>query len=288
MTDAERRNAQTLIDLALAEDLGSRGDATSAAFIPVEATGSARFIARKPGVLAGSRVAGLVAEAFEGRLRYEPLLPDGSPLSRGDVIARLHGNTRALLAAERTALNFLQRLSGVATLTRAHVDAVAGTRARVLDTRKTTPGWRLLEKYAVRMGGGHNHRIGLYDAILIKDNHIASLKLPSPDGAVAAVERARASAGPGVPIIVEVDDLLAFRAVLALEPDVILLDNLPPEQMRVAVRERDSSGKRTQLEASGGINLSSIGAVAAVGVDRISVGAITHSAVALDIALDWE
>ncbi|MGL4424421.1 MAG: carboxylating nicotinate-nucleotide diphosphorylase, partial [Gemmataceae bacterium] len=224
----------------------------------------------------------LVAHAVDPRLVFTPVLPDNSIVAPRAILGRIHGPYRSILIAERTALNFLQRLSGVATLTRQYVDAIRGTRAVVLDTRKTTPGWRLLEKYAVRMGGGTNHRIGLYDAILIKDNHIAGV-----GGIVAAVERARAYPGnAGLPVEVEVDSLDQLRAVLPLRPEIVLLDNMAPEVMEEAVRLRDQLSLKTQLEASGGIHLTTIRRVAETGVDRISVGAITHSAVALDIALD--
>jgi nicotinate-nucleotide pyrophosphorylase (carboxylating) len=193
---------------------------------------------------------------------------------------------RALLTGERTALNFLQRLSGVATLTRRYVDA-AGSRAKILDTRKTTPGWRVLEKYAVRCGGGHNHRMGLFDGILIKDNHLAALGR-EPGAITKAVSAARAEAGGGLPVEIEVDRLEQLEEALACRPEIILLDNMSDEQMREAVARRAAVAPGVQLEASGGITLERIPAIAATGVDRISVGALTHSAPALDIALDYQ
>jgi nicotinate-nucleotide pyrophosphorylase (carboxylating) len=227
----------------------------------------------------------MVCEAVDSTLTFTPQLADGSPVARGTVLATVSGPLRSILVAERTALNFLQRLGGVASLTRKFVDAVVGFRAKLLDTRKTTPGWRLLEKYAVRMGGGANHRIGMYDGILIKDNHLAGL-----GGDVRqAVERARAYPGnAGLPVEVEVDTLEQLEAALAARADIVLLDNMPPETMRSAVARRDAVSPGTLLEASGGVNLSTVRDIAATGVDRISVGALTHSAAALDIALDYQ
>ncbi len=279
----ERRAARSLVQLALAEDFGSTGDCTSLALIPAERTGEAAFVARKPGVLAGLPVAALVCESVDPALRFEAVLADGSQLSPGSVLATISGPLRSILAAERTALNFLQRLSGIASLTRQYVDAIAGFEACILDTRKTTPGWRLLEKYAVRMGGGTNHRIGLFDAILIKDNHLAGL-----DGDVTrAIERARAFPGnAGLAVEVEVDTLEQLTPALAARAEIVLLDNMSLEELRTAVARRDAEAPATQLEASGGVNLNTVRDIAATGVDRISVGALTHSAIALDIGLD--
>jgi nicotinate-nucleotide pyrophosphorylase (carboxylating) len=285
-TPAEVDACRRLIDLALEEDLGTAGDLTSQAVIPAERTGQAAFVARKPGMLAGLPAAELVCAAVDGRLTFTPLQPDGVSVNPGDRLATVAGPLRALLAAERTALNFLQRLSGVATRTRLYVEAVAGTRAVILDTRKTTPGWRLLEKYAVRQGGGQNHRVGLYDGILIKDNHLAGLGGP---GAVArAVHAARAAAGNTVPLELEVDGLDQLDAALGCGPDIVLLDNFPLDRLREAVRRRDAAAPRVLLEASGGVNLTTVRGIAETGVDRISVGDLTHSAPALDIALDYE
>jgi nicotinate-nucleotide pyrophosphorylase (carboxylating) len=200
------------------------------------------------------------------------------------MLATVSGSLQSILAAERTALNFLQRLSGVASLTRKFVEAASGFRAQLLDTRKTTPGWRLLEKYAVRAGGGTNHRVGLYDAILIKDNHIAGL-----GGDVRkAVQAARDFPGnAGLAVEVEVDTLVQLEYALAVHADIVLLDNMSLDQLRAAVSRRDAVSPRTLLEASGGVNLNTVRDIAATGVDRISVGAITHSATALDIGLDF-
>jgi nicotinate-nucleotide pyrophosphorylase (carboxylating) len=210
--------------------------------------------------------------------------PDGQRVERGTTLATVAGSLRGILAAERTALNFLQRMSGVATLTRKFVDAAAGFKVKLLDTRKTTPGWRLLEKYAVRCGGGTNHRMGLYDGILIKDNHLAGL-----GGSVRkAVEQARAYPGnAGLPVEVEVDTLEQLEVALAVRADIVLLDNMTLEQLRLAVARRDAIASGVLLEASGGVNLTTVRDIAATGVDRISVGAFTHSATALDIALDY-
>jgi nicotinate-nucleotide pyrophosphorylase (carboxylating) len=281
---AEAEVCRRLVELALAEDLGPVGDRTSRALIPADRGGAAAFVARSAGVVAGLPAAAMVCAAVDPRLTFSPAVEDGSPLERGAVLATVAGPLRGLLAAERTALNFLQRLSGIASLTRKYVDAVAGTRAEVLDTRKTTPGWRLLEKYAVRMGGGRNHRIGLFDGVLIKDNHLAGM-----GGDVQlAVETARSAPGnESLPIEVEVDTLDQLEEALAARADIVLLDNMTPGQMRAAVRRRDERSPATRLEASGGVNLHTIRAVAETGVDRISVGALTHSAPALDIGLDY-
>jgi nicotinate-nucleotide pyrophosphorylase (carboxylating) len=282
---SEHSAARGLIALALAEDLCDRGDVTSAATIPADAVGAADFISRPPGVISGLPVVAMVLEAVDPQLHFQAMVQDGATINAGKVLATVRGPMRSLLAAERTALNFLQRLSGVATLTRKFVDAAAGTRAKILDTRKTTPGWRLLEKYAVRCGGGHNHRVGLYDGILIKDNHLAGLG-GGPDAVRTGVAAARAHA-PGIPVEVEVDSAALFEAALACRPDIILLDNMDAPAMRSCVRRRDAAAPGVLLEASGGVNLSTVAAVAATGVDRISVGALTHSAPALDIALDF-
>lgn len=282
MTAPELAAARTLIALALAEDLGDRGDVTSAATIPAEAVGRAAFVARKPGVVAGLHLIPLVAAEVDPALTVDLLAADGASVVPGDRLATIAGPLRGILAAERTALNFVQRLSGVATLTRTYRSAVVGTRARVLDTRKTTPGWRLLEKYAVGMGGGSNHRIGLYDGVLIKDNHLAGL---GPDAIRRAVEAARELA-PSFDIEVEVDTLDQLAEALAAKADIVLLDNMPADVLRQAVAMRDTAYP-SLLEASGGVNLDTIRGIAETGVDRISVGALTHSAPALDIGLDY-
>ena len=280
----EAAACRRLVELALAEDLGTTGDCTSLALIAADQVGRAAFVARTQGIVAGLPAVALVCHAVSDRLVFEAVVEDGSSVVAGTTVATVSGPLRALLAAERTALNFLQRLSGVASLTRRYVDAVAGSAATILDTRKTTPGWRLLEKYAVRAGGGTNHRVGLYDGVLIKDNHLAGL-----GGDVRrAVEAARSAPGNDrLAVEVEVDTPEQLEAALAAAADIVLLDNMTPELMRAAVRRRDAVAPRTRLEASGGVSLATVAAVAATGVDRISVGALTHSAPALDIGLDY-
>ena len=287
----EQANAHTLITLALAEDFGDGGDLTARVTLPPDAVGSVRFVARSPGVLAGQPILGMLAYRMGGKEMFQSLAhhhAHGRRLEPGQIIAELAGPMRTLLAMERTALNFLQRLSGIATLTDRFVAEVAGTKAVILDTRKTTPGWRALEKYAVRCGGGTNHRIGLYDAVLIKDNHLAWLEAGG-DPIGRAVESARRLAPPGTKFIeVEVDTLEQLDRALEVGPDIILIDNLGPEKLAEAVRRRDARAPGVLLEASGGVNLATVGALARSGVDRISVGALTHSAPALDIGLDFD
>jgi nicotinate-nucleotide pyrophosphorylase (carboxylating) len=267
-----------VVRAALAEDLGRAGDVTAQACIAPDARLSAVFAARKPGVAAGLACARLAIAELDPDARFEPLAADGAALEAGDRLARVEANARALLSAERTALNLLGRLSGVATLTRAYVHAVAGTRARIVDTRKTTPGLRALEKYAVRCGGGVNHRFGLDDAILIKDNHIAAC------GSVGeAVRRAKAFAGHLMKVEVEVDGLDQLDEALEHGPDVVMLDNFSLDDLAQAVRRVQG---RAVLEASGGVTLETVRAIAETGVDVISVGALTHSVSVLDIGLD--
>ena len=265
------------VDAALREDLGAAGDITSAATIPASATATATFGARQPGVIAGLPFAAAAFHAIDPTVRFEALIADGQPIASGAILARVSGNARAILSAERVALNYLTHLSGIATATARLVERVRHTRARILDTRKTTPGLRLIEKYAVACGGGQNHRIGLYDAILIKDNHIAVA-----GGVGEAIRRARAHA-PGVKLEIEVGSLAELDEALAEHPDIILLDNMPVATMRTAV---DRVAGRALLEASGNITLATVQAVAETGVDYISSGAITHSAPALDIGMD--
>ena len=283
MTQSEEAAARTLVDLALAEDLGVGGDRTTLALIPEGETATAAFIARTAGVIAGLPLVAMTLQSVDPSLELIISNNDGATVAKGMQIASVTGPLRSILIAERTALNFLQRLSGIATLTRKFVDAIAGTKAMILDTRKTTPGWRLLDKYAVRCGGGVNHRIGLYDAILIKDNHIAGVD----DNVVEAVKRARAFPGnAGLPVEIEVDSIVQLILVLPSAPEIVLLDNMPAKLMKEAVAIRDQMAPQTKLEASGGVNLNTVRGIAETGVDRISVGAITHSAPALDIALD--
>ena len=267
-----------VVRAALAEDLGRGGDVTSQACVPADARLRCVFAARRPGVAAGLDCARLAVLALDPAADFKAMAADGDQIAAGDRIAWVDANARALLAAERTALNLLGRLSGIATLTRAYVDAVEGTGARIVDTRKTTPGLRALEKYAVRCGGGVNHRFGLDDAILIKDNHIAAC------GSVAeAVRRARAAAGHLMKVEVEIDGLDQLEAALEHGPDVVMLDNFSLVDLAEAVR---LTAGRARLEASGGVTLETVRAIAETGVDVISVGALTHSASVLDIGLD--
>ena len=269
---------EPVVRAALAEDLGRAGDVTSLATIDAEARFAAVFAARKDGRVAGLDCARLAVKALDPTATFEIVTPDGADAAPGSVLARVEGNARALLSAERVALNLLGRLCGIATLTRAYVRAVEGTGAAITDTRKTTPGLRALEKYAVRCGGGVSHRFGLDDAILIKDNHVAAC------GSVGeAVRRAKVFAGHLMKVEVEVDGLDQLAEALAEEPDVILLDNFSLEDLRTAVH---AVAGRAVLEASGGVNLETVRAIAQTGVNVISLGALTHSAPALDVGLD--
>lgn len=287
-TDAETKSCCQLIEMALEEDLGAKGrsnqDVTSSAIIDAATHGITQVVARQPGVLAGLPAAALVVNHVDRDLQFTPMLKDGDALRQGDRIAEIAGAMGSMLAAERTVLNFLQTMSGIATMTRRHVDAVAGCPARILDTRKTVPGWRLLAKYAVRQGGGHNHRMGLFDQFLIKDNHWHAMN--SPRDLAALFGRLRLDF-PGLLIEIEVETLAQLDETLDAKPDIILLDNMPLDMMRQAVKRRNAVAPDIQLEASGGVNLQTVRAIAETGVDRISVGALTHSAPALDIALDY-
>ncbi len=269
---------EPIVRAALIEDLGRAGDITSTACIAGDAVLSVAFVSRQPGAIAGLGCARLAMTTLDPTLTFEAVARDGERVSPGSVLARVTGNARAILSAERVALNLLGRLSGVASLTATYVDHIAHTRAKIIDTRKTTPGLRLLEKYAVRCGGGANHRFGLDDAVLIKDNHVAAC-----GGVGEAVRRARASVGHMVKIEVEVDTLEQFHEALAERPDIVMLDNFELDDLREAVRVAD---RRLVLEASGGVNLRTVRAIAETGVDLISVGALTHSAPVLDIGLD--
>lgn len=268
---------------ALAEDIG-RGDATTLALVPARARARARMVARAPLTVAGLDFAEAAFRALAPAVRIERLTRDGEAVAAGTTLLRVAGPARALLTAERTALNFVQRLSGVATLAARFVAAVAGTRARILDTRKTTPGWRRFEKYAVTCGGGQNHRVGLFDQILIKDNHLVALRGRQPNPIAWAVRRARA-AFPALAVEVEADTLAQVRQAVAAGADFVLLDNMPPARLRQAVR---LVAGRVRTEASGGVSLENVRLIAETGVDFISVGALTHSAPAVDIALDFE
>jgi nicotinate-nucleotide pyrophosphorylase (carboxylating) len=314
-----------LVRASVLEDLDRGQDWTTVSLVPTEAMGRAALVARQTGVIAGLPAVQMVIDEMDRRLQMElatlgdKIMSDGMTVQEGSKLAMIEGPARSILTAERLILNFVGRLSGIATLTRRFVEAVAGTKARIYDTRKTTPGWRRLEKYAVRRGGGQNHRTGLFDAILIKDNHLAlgaaapisgSEELPSPltpalsqrekEGArfsaAAAVRKARQFMEENFPandprremiVEVEVDSLEPLQQVLAERPDIVLLDNMNLDELRRAVELRNSLAPGVELEASGGVTLVNIRTVAETGMDRISVGALTHSAVSLDVALDW-
>ena len=289
MIDRERLRRQW--EDSLAED-GVDRDITSLTTVDDAATGTARLVARQGGVFAGAVIFDLLREAYSHKLTVTVQVDDRAVVKKGDEIAALAGPMQLLLGIERTLLNFLQRLCGVATLTRKYVGAVEGTQARIYDTRKTIPGWRQLDKYAVRCGGGRNHRMGLHDAILVKDNHLAGVSIDSLAVALFdMVREAAALAPPPAFIEVEVDTTEQLEEVFKVSGvDVILLDNFTIAQMRQAVERRDELGLagRVQFEASGGVDLSSVRGIAETGVERIAVGAVTHSAVALDIAMDLE
>jgi nicotinate-nucleotide pyrophosphorylase (carboxylating) len=277
-----RPEIEGLVAAALAEDIGN-GDATTLAAVPESLAARAMMVAREPLVVAGLDLAQTAFTRLSAAVMVDRPCPDGAAVKAGQTIMRLEGLARALLSAERVALNFVQRLSGVATLTAQYVAAIQGTKTRILDTRKTTPGWRRLEKYAVACGGGRNHRFGLFDMVLIKDNHLAALKSELPNPIAAAVDRARHHY-PQLKVEVEADTLRQVEQAVEAGADIILLDNMPIDQLKAAVRL--VSG-RAQTEASGGVNLRTVRAIAETGVDFISVGAITHSARSMDIALDF-
>ncbi len=292
-----------LIRLAVREDLDAHHDWTTCLLVDSAAEARAVVASRGDGVIAGVRGVEVVLEEFDPRLKWTPHAADGDRVTRGTRIGEIVGPARSLLTAERPLLNLFGHLSGIATLARQYVDAVAGTKARIYDTRKTLPGWRRPEKYAVRMGGATNHRLALFDGILIKDNHLAQ---GAEAGGAArftpaeAVRRAkqfiaeRTTAEPALRafweamlVEVEVDRLEQLDAVLPERPDIVLLDNMPPDMLREAVRRRAALAPEVELEASGGINLATVRSVADSGVDRISAGALTHSAVWFDVGLDW-
>lgn len=278
----------------LAEDLGHECDWTSVGLIDRSDRSELDVVVRKPGVIAGLSAAGIVTAVADAGLEWRPLVADATLVEAGRRVAVLAGSTRGVLAAERVVLNLLGRLSGIATVTRRLVDAVAGTRCRVYDTRKTVPGWRLLDKYAVRMGGGWNHRMGLFDAILIKDNHLAALAAVGVSPAMA-VERARRFVHDTFPpsraermvVEIEIDAVAVLESVLGAGPDIVLLDNMSPAELAMCVAIRDSLRPTAVLEASGGIRPETIAEVARSGVDRVSTGWPTHDSPWLDVALDW-
>jgi nicotinate-nucleotide pyrophosphorylase (carboxylating) len=270
---------EAAVRAALAEDLGLQGDITTNATVPATARAKAVIAARADGVITGLQLAEAAFRMLDPNVVFEIVTQDSTKATAGSVVARVTGQARALLTAERVALNYMGRLSGIATLTRRYVDTVAGTHVKIVDTRKTTPGLRAFEKYAVRCGGGQNHRTGLFDAILIKDNHIVAA-----GGLSNAINAAQAAAGHMVKIEVEVDTLEQLNDVLKYKVDAVLLDNMTPAQLKQAVK---TIAGRAIAEASGGVSLSTVRAIAESGVDMISIGALTHSAPVLDLGLDF-
>ena len=280
LTAAEIRRA---VRAALAEDLGS-GDVTTLATVPTNAKSVALMRAREPLVVAGIQFAEIAFRELSPKIKIKKYFHDGQRAKTGETLLKISGPARAILSAERVALNFLQRLSGVATATAQFADAVKNTRAKILDTRKTTPGWRRFEKFAVACGGGKNHRIGLFDKVLIKDNHLVALRNEKPNAIAAAVLRARQKF-PKLKVEAEADTLEQVAQAADAGADIILLDNMTTARLRQAVKIIRG---RAKTEASGGVNLKTVHNIAATGVDFISVGAITHSARAVDIGLDFE
>jgi nicotinate-nucleotide pyrophosphorylase (carboxylating) len=294
-----------IVAAAVLEDLDRGQDWTTVSLVPMEAVGKAVLVARQAGVIAGLPAVQIVLDQMDRRLQFElatlagQTVQDGLSVSPGAKLATISGPARSLLTAERLLLNFVGHLSGIATLTQKFVAAVSSTKSRIYDTRKTTPGWRLLEKYAVRQGGGHNHRTGLFDAVLIKDNHLAFAEASTKSSGfspAAAVRQARQFIADNFSlddhrrnmiVEVEVDSLEQLQSVLPERPDIVLLDNMNTDTLKRAVELRNSLAPNVQLEASGGVTLATVQAIAATGVDRISAGALTHSAVSLDVALDW-
>jgi nicotinate-nucleotide pyrophosphorylase (carboxylating) len=268
------------VRLALDEDLGLVGDITTNATVAIDARAEAIVAARAPGVVSGLQLMEASFRTLDPDIAIEIYIEDGGKVGAGDAIARISGAARAMLTAERVALNFMGRMCGVATLTRRYVDSVSRTRAKIVDTRKTTPGLRALEKYAVRCGGGQNHRTGLFDAVLIKDNHIVAA-----GGLSRAIEAARTTAGHMIKIEVEVDTLPQLDEALRHEIDAVLLDNMTTDELKEAVRR---VAGYCLTEASGGVSLDTVAAIAETGVDLISVGALTHSAPVLDLGLDFQ
>ena len=291
------QSARALVDLGLREDLGldrvteftTDADVTSAVLIDADELGSVVVVAREPGVISGLDVGCLVFEVLDASVNWTSRAADGDSVLAGDVVACVQGPLRSLLVGERTCLNFLSHMSGIASMTRRLVREADNPDLVVLDTRKTIPGYRLLQKYAVACGGGTNHRLGLFDGILIKDNHLAAWNRRIEDkDLVSAIHAARSGIIHGIPIEVEVDGLDQLREALAAAADIVLLDNMSLEELRLAVDLRNQMAPSVKLEASGNISLETISQVAKTGVDRVSIGALTHSAPALDIGFDWE
>ncbi len=298
-------DAMKLIEMALAEDIGAADlkegvCCTTDAIVPPQSNASAAFVARDDGVVCGLEIVNIIISKYAPDLELNCFLNDGDRVQSKQSIAVISGPAHRILVCERTCLNFMCRLSGISSLTRQYVDAIKGTKAQVLDTRKTTPGWRRLEKYAVQCGGGANHRMGLYDAVMIKDNHLAFFRTQVDDKNQTipqALELARKwivrnskslPNGDKTVIQLEVDNLQQLDIALQAGPDIVLLDNMSNDQLTQAVAMRNDTNPNVLLEASGGVNLDTIGKIAQTGVERISVGALTHSAMNFDIGLDWQ
>jgi nicotinate-nucleotide pyrophosphorylase (carboxylating) len=296
VADAALENdLRALVRLSIAEDLRSAVDWTTVCLIEPERNGGCQIVPRESGICAGLATLPWIIDEFDAELEQECLIQDGDPLLPGQPIARLRGNVRDLLTSERTILNIISRLCGIATQTRQYVDEIASTGARLYDTRKTTPGWRLLEKYAVHCGGGCNHRSGLYDGFLIKDNHLAlagddNVPLAASDAARKAIAwrgaQVERMTAPTI-VEIEVDSIAQLRDVLPVDPDIVLLDNFSLDELREAVAIRGAAESQVELEASGNVRIDTIREIAATGVDRISSGALTHQATSLDLGLDW-
>ena len=286
-------DCRQIVRLAVREDLDYLYDWTTVALAPTDAPGRVAVVARRPGTIVGIKAAEVTLDEMDINAEWKPAVDDGQSVDAGVRVAEIKGSIRDLLTSERLLLNLIGRLSGIATLAQQYVEAVRGTKARVYDTRKTTPGWRRLEKYAVRCGGGRNHRTGLFDAVLIKDNHLALAGCSPSEAVLRARQFLREMMPDGsqadrMIVEVEVDTLDQLDNVLPHGPDIVLLDNMTVDQLREAVARRDATNSSVELEASGGVNLETVRAIAETGVDRISVGALTHSAVNLDVGLDWE
>ena len=279
--------ATTLTRMSLTEDLRDVGDVTCLSTISAELQATVQIVSRESGVVSGLPLIPIVFHELSGDVKAVVPVHDGDQIHRGTVLASLTGPVRALLTGERTILNFMTHLSGIASRTALFVDAIGGTKACILDTRKTLPGYRALQKYAVRCGGGTNHRMGLYDGVLIKDNHLAARGESACASAVADARRYMIASGRNTSIEIEVDTLEQLLDALKEKPEIVLLDNMSPDQLREAVALRNQFGPTTLLEASGGITLQTVRSVAEAGVERISIGGLTHSSPALDLGFDW-
>ena len=286
--DAETQAAaKVLARMSLQEDLRDVGDLTCLATIPADLEATVNLVSRQTGVACGLPLLALVFEELPGNVSWSLRMHDGDKVQRGDLLASVTGPVRSLLIGERTILNFMTHLSGIASRTAEFVDRIRGTRSVILDTRKTLPGYRLLQKYAVRCGGGTNHRMGLYDGVLIKDNHLAARGESTCAAAVADARKYMARIAAHAKIEIEVDSLAQLRDALNERPEIILLDNMQPDMLREAVAIRDARCHETLLEASGGVTLETVRGIAETGVERISVGSLTHSSPALDLGFDW-